>query len=288
MSKHHSNGSPLESKNGALPPSNDAFIESYTPLVRLIAERIHRRLPPGIDLGSLIHAGMVGILEARERFDPKRRVTFPLYAHYRIHGEIMEYLRSLDWVSRSIRHWGRRVESAKKRIVDRETREATAEEVAVELGISLEEYFRVEAKLDQATMVTLEDVSMTHRTHTSTIEDPETIVERASLLERLAICREELPGRERLVITLYYEEELTLQEIAEILGVTEGYICQIHTTALLFLRDIFDQPSVKKSAAVPPVSTGDEIAADLLFLLEDAPLDGEDIETSLQVLLGDL
>jgi DNA-directed RNA polymerase specialized sigma subunit len=172
-------------------------------------------------------------------------------------------------------------------MVDRVHRQTTDEEVAEELGISLEAYFRVEAKLDQAIMVALEDVNIIDRTHPS-IEDPETIVERAALLDRLVVCREELPERERLVIALYYEEELTLQEIAEMLDVTEGRICQIHNTALLFLRDIFDQPSVKKSAAVPPVSTGDEIAADLLFLLEDTPpLDTEDIVQSLQTLFDD-
>jgi RNA polymerase sigma factor for flagellar operon FliA len=83
--------------------SQEEIVDAYLPLVRLVAERIHRRLPPGIDVGSLIHSGIVGLLEALQRYDPKRGVAFQTYARYRIQGEIMEYLRSLDWVSRSVR-----------------------------------------------------------------------------------------------------------------------------------------------------------------------------------------
>src|SRR4029078_2484282 len=104
--------------------TRDEMLEAHTPLVRLVAERIHRRLPPGVDLGSLIHSGVVGLLEALQRYDARRGVAFQTYARYRIPGEIMEYLRSLDWVSRSVRAWGRKMAVARTRLAGRLGREA--------------------------------------------------------------------------------------------------------------------------------------------------------------------
>jgi RNA polymerase sigma factor for flagellar operon FliA len=110
--------------------SQEEIVDAYLPLVRLVAERVHRRLPPGIDVSSLIHSGIVGLLEALQRYDPGRGVAFQTYARYRIQGEIMEYLRSLDWVSRSVRSWGRRVTAARARLTGKFGREALPEEMA--------------------------------------------------------------------------------------------------------------------------------------------------------------
>ena len=107
--------------------SREEIVDAYLPLVRLVAERIHRRLPPGIDVSSLIHSGIVGLLEALQRYDSKRGVAFQTYARYRIQGEIIEYLRSLDWVSRSVRAWGRRVSAARTRLTGKFGREALPE-----------------------------------------------------------------------------------------------------------------------------------------------------------------
>jgi len=111
----------------------EELVEAFLPLVRLIAERIHRRLPPGMDLESLVQAGVMGLLEALDRYNPDRG-AFHTYARYRIQGEIMEYLRSLDWASRSIRAWGRKAAAARSRLTGRLGREASAEEMASELG----------------------------------------------------------------------------------------------------------------------------------------------------------
>ena len=114
----------------ALDPTKEATIAKYLPLVRFVAEKVHRRLPPGVDLESLVHSGVIGLLEALDRFDPKRGVEFEVYARYRVQGEVMQCLRSLDWVSRSVRSWGRKMEAARVKLAGQLVREPTADEMA--------------------------------------------------------------------------------------------------------------------------------------------------------------
>ncbi|MEW6300813.1 MAG: FliA/WhiG family RNA polymerase sigma factor [Thermodesulfobacteriota bacterium] len=229
--------------------TREEMIEAYLPLVRLVAERIHRRLPPGVDLSSLIHSGIVGLLEAIQRYDAKRGVAFHTYARYRIQGEIMEYLRSLDWVSRSVRAWGRRVAAAHVRLAGRLGREPTPEEMAEALGVSLEEFFRVDQKVNDAVLFSLEDLSLASEEEWKKardaflqhpFQDPLASVEGKDLVEKLTAALEALSDRERLVVTLYYHEELTLREIGEMLGLTEGRICQIHAQAVARLRQALE------------------------------------------------
>ncbi|MCS6925182.1 MAG: FliA/WhiG family RNA polymerase sigma factor [Candidatus Binatia bacterium] len=242
----HAQGLPAKQPQAA---TREEMIEAYLPLVRLVAERIHRRLPPGIDLSSLIHSGIVGLLEALQRYDARRGVAFHTYARYRIQGEIMEYLRSLDWVSRSVRAWGRRVTAARIRLASRFGREPTPEEMAEALGVSLEEFFRVDQKVNDAVLFSLEDLSLVseeewQRARESFLQhpfqDPLASVESKDLVDKLATALETLSERERLVVTLYYHEELTLREIGEILGLTEGRICQIHAQAIVHLRQALE------------------------------------------------
>src|SRR5262249_13094760 len=222
----------------------EELVEAFLPLVRLIAERIHRRLPPGMDLESLVQAGVMGLLEALDRYDPARGAFHP-YARYRIQGEIMEYLRSLDWASRSVRAWGRKAAAARTRLTGRLGREASAEEMAAELGVSLRQYYRADRKLNDAVVLNLDDVSVASEKEWETAreefgqragQDPLTLLENKNLVGKLTAAIEELSERERLVVTLYYHEELTLREIGEILNLTEGRISQIHGQALSRLR----------------------------------------------------
>ena len=225
--------------------SKEKIIEAYLPLVRYVAEKVHRRLPPGVDQESLIHSGVVGLLEALERYDPGRGVAFEEYARYRIHGEVMQSLRSLDWVSRSVRAWGRKVAAAVSRLVAKLGREPIDEELAAELEISLEEYYRIDQKVSEATLLKLEDLSLKseeayekaqEELSSPRFQDPLKAVESKDLVEKLSAAIKELPERERLLMTLYYYEELTLREIGEILGLSEGRICQIHSQAVSRLR----------------------------------------------------
>ncbi|HVO95006.1 MAG TPA: FliA/WhiG family RNA polymerase sigma factor [Terriglobales bacterium] len=226
-------------------PAKEQTIAKYLPLVRFVAEKIHRRLPPGVDLESLIHSGVVGLLEALERFDPQRGVEFEVYARYRIQGEVMQCLRSLDWVSRSVRSWGRKIEAARARLAGEFVREPTAEEMAKELEISLENYFRIDQQVNDALLLSLEDLSVaseadwegTQQSYNQNIHfDPVSFVESKDLVSKLAAAVDGLPERERMVVTLYYHEELTLREIGEILNLSEGRICQIFGQAVGRLR----------------------------------------------------
>ena len=226
-------------------PANDETLACYLPLVRFVAEKIHRRLPPGVDLESLIHSGGVGLLEALERFDPKRGVEFEAYARYRIQGEVMQCLRSLDWVSRSVRSWGRKIEAARTKLAGEFVREPTAEEMAKELAIPLENYFRIDQQVNDALLLSLEDLAVsseadwesTQQSYNQNIHfDPVAFVENKDLVGKLATAVEALPERERMVITLYYHEELTLREIGEVLNLSEGRICQIFGQAVGRLR----------------------------------------------------
>jgi len=227
--------------------AGEELIAKYLPLVRFVAEKIHRRLPPGVDLESLIHSGVVGLLEALNRFDPKRGVEFEVYARYRIQGEVMQCLRSLDWVSRSVRSWGRKMESARAKLAGKLVREPTAEEIAKELEIPLENYFRLDQQVNDATLLSLEDLSITsesawERTQEKFVHDsfldPLSLIEGKDLVEKLAAAVERLPERERMVVTLYFHEELTLREIGEVFDLSEGRICQIFAQAVGRLRDM--------------------------------------------------
>jgi RNA polymerase sigma factor for flagellar operon FliA len=224
---------------------SEELVNRYLPLVRFVAEKVHRRLPPGVDLEPLIQSGVVGLLEALKRYDPKRGVDFEVFARYRIQGEVMQCLRSLDWVSRSVRAWGRKIEAAKARLAGQLVREPSAEELAKELEIPLETYYRVDQQLNDATLLSLEDLSVSSEAEwersqekqpQNSFIDPLSFVESKDMVEKLALALEELPERERMVVTLYYHEELTLREIGEILELSEGRICQIFGQAVARLR----------------------------------------------------
>jgi RNA polymerase sigma factor for flagellar operon FliA len=237
--------------------AKEEMVAQYLPLVRLVAERVHRRLPPGVDLESLIHSGVVGLLQALDRFDPKRGVDFEIYARYRIRGEIMQCLRSLDWVRRSVRSWGRKIEATRARLAGKFVREPTTEEMAEELEIPLESYYRLVQQVNDATLLSLEDLSVASETDRERNQekytdgpflDPLDFVEGKDLVEKLAAAVAVLPDRERLVVTLYYHEELTLREIGQILDLSEGRICQILAQAVARLRGALGiKPSESRS-----------------------------------------
>ncbi len=244
--------------------AKEAAIEKYLPLVRFVAEKVHRRLPPGVDLESLIHSGVIGLLEALERFDPKRCVEFEVYARYRIHGEVMQCLRSLDWVSRSVRSWGRKIEAARVKLAGKLVREPSAEEMAAELGIPLETYFRFDQQINDSTLLSLENFSrVSEQDWEETQEnfchnpfvDPLSFVENKDLLAKLAGAVEILPERERMIVTLYYHEELTLREIGQVLNLSEGRICQIFKQIVARLRDLLGIGPESSDGAPVPHST---------------------------------
>jgi RNA polymerase sigma factor for flagellar operon FliA len=245
-------------------PAGEELISKYLPLVRFVAEKIHRRLPPGVDLESLVHSGVVGLLEALGRFDPKHGVEFEVFARYRIQGEVLQCLRSLDWVSRSVRAWGRKMESARAKLASQLIREPTAEEMAKELKIPLEAYFRFDQQLNDATLLSIEDLSMasdaawerTQEKYTGgSFLDPSSFVEGKDLAEKLAVAVDGLPERERRLITLYYHEELTLREIGEVFHLSEGRVSQLCAQAVGRLREALGVSVKRKGNSVAKGST---------------------------------
>lgn len=223
----------------------EMLVESHMPLVREIAARISRTLPPWIDLESLIQSGIVGLLDAARRYNAAQGVQFRTYAGYRIRGEIIEYLRSLDLGSRRVRAWGREVAEAHKRCLVRYGREGSPEELSTELGVPLERYYRLDQRLRNAAVLSLEETCFADDTERGVTQepslfgvlfDPAIAVEGKELVEKLTTAIEQLPPRERLVVTLYYHEELTLREIGEVLHLTEGRISQILSKTIEQLR----------------------------------------------------
>jgi RNA polymerase sigma factor for flagellar operon FliA len=226
-------------------PAKEEMIAQYLPLVRVLAKKVHRRLPRGVDLESLIHSGVVGLLEALERFEPQRGVEFEVYARYRIQGEVMQCLRSLDWVSRSVRSWERKIDATRSKLAGKFLREPAAEEMAKELGIPLENYFRLDQQVNDATLLSFDDQSIASEAEWDCAQekfsqypfiDPLSVVENKELLTKLRGAVENLPERERMIVKLYYHEELILREIGEILNLSQGRVCQIVGQVVARLR----------------------------------------------------
>lgn len=213
------------------------------PAVRWIARRIHERLPQHVELDDLIGAGTLGLLDALKKFDPLKKVQFRSYAQFRIRGAILDSLRTLDWSPRELRRKGRAVEEAIRQLTTQYGRAPLEPEVAHAMGIELEQYQQLLGELKGLEIGTLhlehsEDSGEEELAYVPnrTEDDPLFRCLRGELREQLAAAVDQLPERERLVVTLYYFEEMTMKEIGLVLGVVESRISQIHSSAVLHLR----------------------------------------------------
>ena len=204
-------------------------------------------LPAHVEEADLISYGLVGLINAIERFDLAREIKFETYAIPRIRGAIIDELRSLDWVPRSVRARAREIERANAKLEHKLQRAPTDEEMAAELGISMEDFQESLIQISNSTIAALDElwsvsdsrgdqVSLLDTLHDPDAPDPERVVDATELKDRVADAIARLPEREKLVIALYYYENLTLREIGEVLGVTESRISQLHTKAVLRLR----------------------------------------------------
>lgn len=224
----------------------DRLILTYAPLVKYVAGRLGSGLPAHVDEGDLVSYGLLGLIGAIERYDPERDIKFETYAIARIKGAIIDELRALDWVPRSVRSRAREIERA---IADLEAKLGHApsdEEIAKKIGITVEELEDSLTDISRSSIAALDElwsvsgegdqVSLLDTIEDTTGPRPAEALDETELRESLAEAIARLPEREKLVVTLYYYEELTLREIGEVLGVTESRVSQLHTKAILRLK----------------------------------------------------
>lgn len=221
------------------PAAREQLIVHYSPIVKFVASRLAAGLPSSVDTGDLVSAGVFGLMDALDRFEPDRGAKFETFAIPRVRGAVLDGLRQLDWVPRSVRRKARAVETAIASLEATLHRTPTDEEIARELDISSVELQRWLAGIAVANVGPLEHLMATGRgevTVSSTDGTPGAAMEDRELRHAMRAEVRRLPERERTVIALYYGEGLTLHEIGEVLGVTESRVSQIHTKAVLVLR----------------------------------------------------
>ncbi len=233
-------------KNGFTLQEREEMIKKYAYLVKYIAGRMAMRVPSSVLYDELISAGSVGLIDAIDRYDPSRDVDLKTYASYRIKGAILDELRSMDWYSRSMRKKIQDIEKALRMVEAREGRPAEDWEVAKELGVELEDYFKTLSSIHGVAMLSLDEFikdedndALTKKTFQDKIlskDDPADNVARGELRSVVAEAITKLTEKEQMVISLYYFDELTLKEIGQVLGLTESRICQIHTLTLIKLK----------------------------------------------------
>jgi RNA polymerase sigma factor for flagellar operon FliA len=223
----------------------EQLIERYAPLAKYVVDRLHVALPPSLGYEDLIGQAVIGLIEAVDSFDPSRGVKFETYACHRIRGAVMDMLREMDLMPRSLRKKERELKSADGELRGRLGREPTGEELAAELGISPGELARLHSSLRLQEMQSLNEVVANSQGELveamelvadGSAASPEAETEQEAEREILVGAIEELPEKERRVIGLYYQEGLTMKEIARVLGVSESRVCQLHGRALSKLR----------------------------------------------------
>jgi RNA polymerase sigma factor for flagellar operon FliA len=228
---------------GTLTSEQERVLLEHLPIVRFLARRIHERLPQHVDIEDLVSAGIVGLMDAFAKFDPGKKVQFRSYAQFRIRGAILDSLRTLDWSPRELRRKGRAVEEAIRVLTARLGRAPGEAEIAAAMELNLEEYQQLLGDLKGLEIGTLhmernEDSGEEELAFVPgrSEEDPLFRCLRGELEERLADAIAHLPSRERLVMTLYYYEEMTMREIGLALGVVESRVSQVHASAVVHLR----------------------------------------------------
>jgi len=222
------------------PTAREQLIVHYSPIVKFVASRLAAGLPSSVDTGDLVSAGVFGLMDALDRFDPDRGAKFETFAIPRVRGAVLDGLRQLDWVPRSVRRRIRAVEGAIAQLESTLHRTPTDEELATALEISATELQRWLASIAVANVGPLEHLMATGRGEVTHPADamgvPGAALEERELRRAMRAEVRRLPERERTVIALYYGEDLTLAEIGAVLGVTESRVSQIHTKAVLVLR----------------------------------------------------
>lgn len=220
------------------------IVESYLPLVQQVVNRIARGLPQHISKDDLISMGTVGLLKAADRFEPDKGVKFETFATWRIRGAILDGLREMDWVPRQVRQWQREIERAYQAVEAQKNASASDEDVAAFLGIDTADFQKRLTQISLGGVSSLEEslhyseegLGLHEILPDPNTEDPLLQVAKEEMKSVLAAAINRLPEKEKIVVALYYYEELTIKEIAEVLEVTSARISQLHTKAICRLR----------------------------------------------------
>ena len=231
-------------KVGIALAEREGMIQEFLPVIKYMALRLAMRVPAGLNVEDLISAGTVGLLDALGKFDPSREVKFRTYAEFRIRGAMLDEMRAMDWVPRSVRERIGRIQHAANEFTKRKGRTPTESELAAELGVDAEEVDEVLLQAKGTVVLSLDDLG-TGEDDSHSIMDALADTDQPNPLESLlsedtrkvlAEAIDRLPERQRLVLTLYYFEELTMKEIGSLLSVTESRICQLHAQAMVRLK----------------------------------------------------
>jgi RNA polymerase sigma factor FliA len=237
------------------PEGGEEILREHLPMVRFLALRIRERLPQQVEMEDLISAGIVGLMDALQKFDPKKKVQFRTYAQFRVRGAILDSLRALDWGPRDLRRKGRAVEEAIRSLSATLGKAPTEIEVANALGLELSAYQQLLGELSGLELGNLNAMPMGDSgTDAMALipagpeDDPFLQCQSSEMRQRLAEAIEALPERERMALTLYYYEELTMREVGATMGVVESRVSQLHSSAMARLRVALRAP-VKRRAA---------------------------------------
>ncbi len=221
----------------------NAMLRQYSPLVRRLAHQMMAKLPANVEVDDLIQVGMIGLADALSRFDPAQGVQIETFATQRIRGAMLDELRGADWLSRGTRKQQRDIEKAVHRLEQRLGRAPHESEIAVEMGLSLDDYQEMLGKVRGTQLIYLEDMSgdegdqdFLDRHVADRGSDPQHLLQDDRMRHALVEAIKKLPEREQLVMSLYYEEDMNLKEIAAVLGVTESRVCQLHSQSIARLR----------------------------------------------------
>ena len=215
------------------------YAAKFFPYIEKVARRLARRLPAHVEIDDLISSGVIGLMEAAERFDPKRVDRFEAFAEFRIRGAMLDDLRSRDTLSRDMRRLSNELRDATRRLEAQLGRTPDQEEIAKRLGVGVDELYARQQKLSGSSVVGIDDAGpdLLERTGDQTAADPFEQTSRHEMTERLVAGIGHLPEKMQQVLSLYYSENLNLKEIGAVLGVTESRVCQIHGEATKRLRD---------------------------------------------------
>jgi len=220
--------------------NQDEIVTKHAPLVKRIAYHLMSRLPPSVQADDLIQAGMIGLLEASRNYDAGQGASFETYAGIRIRGAMLDEIRRNDWAPRSVHRKARKLADAVRQIENRERRDARDHEVARELGMSLDEYHQILQDASGYLVMSFDDLGVDEDSIGPELADrapgPVDRVQNDAFKRSLSDAIASLPDRERLVMTLYYDEELNLREIGAVIGVSESRVSQIHSQALIRLQ----------------------------------------------------